>query len=83
MQCAVSSRRSWAEYRDLITRHRAPDDERKVLIRLIADGSHRLVALRTELRARQFEALFRCPTSTGPSPKSGTPWTPCVPTGSS
>ncbi|MEW2502670.1 MULTISPECIES: MarR family transcriptional regulator [unclassified Amycolatopsis] len=47
------------EAKGLITRHRAPDDERKVLIRLTADGANRLLALRTELRARQFEALSR------------------------
>jgi DNA-binding MarR family transcriptional regulator len=47
------------EAKGLITRHRSPDDERKVLIRLTAEGAHRLRALRTELRARQFEALSR------------------------
>ncbi|MFF0739041.1 MarR family winged helix-turn-helix transcriptional regulator [Streptomyces sp. NPDC004111] len=41
----------------LLTRERSPHDERQVLIRLTTDGAERLAAMRTELRARQAEAL--------------------------
>ncbi|MET8694185.1 MarR family winged helix-turn-helix transcriptional regulator [Streptomyces bauhiniae] len=41
----------------VVTRQRSPHDERQVLIRLTADGADRLAAMRTELRARQSEAL--------------------------
>ncbi|ANH89715.1 MULTISPECIES: MarR family winged helix-turn-helix transcriptional regulator [unclassified Streptomyces] len=40
-----------------VTRQRAPHDERQVLVRLTDDGADRLAAMRTELRARQSEAL--------------------------
>ncbi|WP_331765501.1 MarR family transcriptional regulator (plasmid) [Streptomyces sp. NBC_01369] len=43
----------------VVTRQRSPRDERQVLIRLTEDGAHRLEAMRTELRARQSEALSR------------------------
>ncbi|MFF0713952.1 MarR family winged helix-turn-helix transcriptional regulator [Streptomyces bauhiniae] len=41
----------------VVTRRRSPHDERQVLIRLTTDGADRLAAMRTELRARQSEAL--------------------------
>ncbi|MEU7260593.1 MarR family transcriptional regulator [Streptomyces rimosus] len=41
----------------MVTRERSPHDERQVLIRLTSDGAERLAAMRTELRARQSEAL--------------------------
>ncbi|OKI02239.1 MarR family transcriptional regulator [Streptomyces sp. CB02923] len=41
----------------VVTRERSPHDERQVLIRLTEDGADRLAAMRTELRARQSEAL--------------------------
>ncbi|MEV7603663.1 MarR family transcriptional regulator [Kitasatospora sp. NPDC089797] len=41
----------------VVTRQRSPHDERQVLVRLTADGADRLGAMRTELRARQSEAL--------------------------
>jgi DNA-binding MarR family transcriptional regulator len=47
------------EAKGVVSRHRSAQDERKVLVRLTEDGADRLGALRTELRARQFEALSR------------------------
>ncbi|MGA5732189.1 MarR family winged helix-turn-helix transcriptional regulator [Streptomyces seoulensis] len=41
----------------VVTRQRSPHDERQVLVRLTDDGANRLAAMRTELRARQTEAL--------------------------
>ncbi len=41
----------------VVTRQRSPHDERQVLVRLTQDGADRLAAMRTELRARQCEAL--------------------------
>ncbi|MGW4494969.1 MarR family winged helix-turn-helix transcriptional regulator [Streptomyces sp. NPDC004376] len=41
----------------VVTRQRSAHDERQVLIRLTPDGADRLAAMRTELRARQTEAL--------------------------
>lgn len=41
----------------MVTRQRSPHDDRQVLVRLTADGADRLAAMRTELRARQSEAL--------------------------
>lgn len=41
----------------VVTRQRSPHDERQVLVRLTDDGADRLAAMRTELRARQTEAL--------------------------
>lgn len=41
----------------VVTRQRSSHDERQVLIRLTEDGADRLAAMRTELRARQSEAL--------------------------
>ncbi|MFB7778955.1 MarR family winged helix-turn-helix transcriptional regulator [Streptomyces bauhiniae] len=41
----------------VVTRQRSPHDERQVIVRLTDDGADRLAATRTELRARQAEAL--------------------------
>ncbi|WP_037857838.1 MarR family winged helix-turn-helix transcriptional regulator [Streptomyces sp. NRRL S-340] len=41
----------------VVTRQRSPHDERQVLIRLTEDGAGRFAVMRTELRARQCEAL--------------------------
>ncbi|MGW1836169.1 MarR family winged helix-turn-helix transcriptional regulator [Streptomyces sp. NPDC002067] len=43
--------------RGMVTRRRAPHDERQVLIRLTEEGAARLAAMRDELRARQYAAL--------------------------
>ncbi|MFJ2200515.1 MarR family winged helix-turn-helix transcriptional regulator [Streptomyces violaceusniger] len=45
------------EAKGVITRRRSPQDERQVLVRLTEEGAERLTAMRTELRARQYEAL--------------------------
>lgn len=45
------------EANGVIVRVRAEDDERRVLIRLTDDGTHRLATMRGELRARQERAL--------------------------
>ncbi|MEV2212693.1 MarR family transcriptional regulator [Streptomyces sp. NPDC050997] len=45
------------EGRNVVTRRRAPHDERQVLIRLTEEGAARLAAMRSELRARQYAAL--------------------------
>ncbi|MFI9601251.1 MarR family winged helix-turn-helix transcriptional regulator [Streptomyces sp. NPDC004069] len=45
------------EGRNVVTRRRAPHDERQVLIQLTEEGAQRLAAMQTELRARQYAAL--------------------------
>ncbi|MFD8720029.1 MarR family winged helix-turn-helix transcriptional regulator [Streptomyces sp. NPDC059629] len=45
------------EGKNVVTRRRAPHDERQVLIRLTEEGAARLAAVRAELRARQYAAL--------------------------
>ncbi|MFE3775973.1 MarR family winged helix-turn-helix transcriptional regulator [Streptomyces sp. NPDC059122] len=47
------------EVNGVVTRRRSAQDERQVLIRLTEDGSSRLAAMRTELRARQSRVLSR------------------------
>ena len=45
------------EHKNVVTRRRAPHDERQVLIRLTEEGAERLAAMQAELRARQYAAL--------------------------
>ncbi|MFK0294949.1 MarR family winged helix-turn-helix transcriptional regulator [Streptomyces sp. NPDC090442] len=45
------------EANGVVSRRRAEHDERQVLVRLTDEGTHRLEAVRTELRARQSRAL--------------------------
>ncbi|GGJ73194.1 MarR family winged helix-turn-helix transcriptional regulator [Streptomyces brasiliensis] len=45
------------EGKNVVTRRRAPHDERQVLIRLTEDGAQRLATMQAELRARQYAAL--------------------------
>ncbi|MEU5087797.1 MarR family transcriptional regulator [Streptomyces sp. NPDC021356] len=45
------------EGRNVVTRRRAPHDERQVLVRLTEEGAERLAAMQSELRARQYAAL--------------------------
>ncbi|WP_030263625.1 MarR family winged helix-turn-helix transcriptional regulator [Streptomyces violens] len=45
------------EGKNVVTRRRAPHDERQVLVRLTEEGAERLATMRAELRARQYAAL--------------------------
>ncbi|WP_438489859.1 MarR family winged helix-turn-helix transcriptional regulator [Streptomyces sp. S186] len=45
------------EANGVVTRRRSEHDERQVLVRLTDDGTQRLTTMRTELRARQSQAL--------------------------
>jgi DNA-binding MarR family transcriptional regulator len=45
------------EGKNVVTRRRAPHDERQVLIRLTEEGAERLATMQAELRARQYAAL--------------------------
>ncbi|MFH8350479.1 MarR family winged helix-turn-helix transcriptional regulator [Streptomyces sp. NPDC018045] len=45
------------EGKNVVTRQRAPHDERQVLIQLTQEGAQRLAVMQTELRARQYTAL--------------------------
>lgn len=45
------------EGKNVVTRRRAPHDERQVLVRLTEEGGERLAAMRAELRTRQYAAL--------------------------